>query len=56
LAAFSSYILALGKKFVQKMRAFNVDEIETFWLRNAALDNISQEQSRDPLFDCQNLY
>ncbi len=26
--AFSSYILALAKKFVQKMRAFNVDEID----------------------------
>ncbi len=28
LAAFSSFILALAKKFVQKTRAFNVDEID----------------------------
>jgi len=27
-AAFSSYILALAKKFVRKMRMFNVDEID----------------------------
>jgi len=29
LAAFSSYVLALAKKFVQKMCANNVDEIDT---------------------------
>ncbi len=28
LAAFSSYVLALAKKIVQKMCAFNVDEID----------------------------
>ncbi len=27
-AAFSSYVLAFAKKFIRKMRAFNVDEID----------------------------
>jgi len=28
LAAFSSYVMALAKKYVQKTRMFNVDEID----------------------------